>query len=138
MCVSGLICVATSSALLLLDADNDAQDTIWLNGVYKSSGSSSAGATCPDLDDDAGETVTGKMAIRSLHDKSKRSVGDNGNGFTEHIKSFRIIVLIGITLPITHHLLAIFASFASSSQDLSIPPTTSSFPRPTTAAPLLA
>jgi hypothetical protein len=54
MFVSGLICVA--SALVLLDADNDAQDMIRLKRVYKSSGSSNAGATCPDVDDDAGET----------------------------------------------------------------------------------
>jgi hypothetical protein len=68
-------------------------------------------------------------------------MGDNGNGLTEHLESIRIIVLICITLPIIHHfhhLLAVFASFASSSQYLSTTPTTSSFPGPTAAAPLLA
>jgi len=71
MCVSGVIGVA--SVLVSIDADDDAQDMIGPSRVYKSSGSSNAGTTSPDVDDVADEITTGKTASHSSHDASKRS-----------------------------------------------------------------
>jgi len=130
MCVSGVIVIA--SVLVSRYADDNAQDRIGLSRVYKSSGSSNAGTTIPDVDDVADEITTGKTASHSSHDASKRSVGDNDSDFAEHPESIQAARSI-----VGHHFPRYppSSSFASSSRYLRTTSAIFSISSPTAAPP---
>jgi len=54
--------------------------------------------------------MTGKTVSRSFHDVSKRSVGDNDNGFTEHLESIQIVdTAFPVILLLVRIVLVVFA-----------------------------
>ena len=92
-----------------------------MNGLsreHKSFGSSDTGVTSPNANGDAGETMTGDTS-RTLHDASKRSVGDDDNDLKGASNP-----PISLASPYQPSATS-SSSVASSSQYLCITPTTS-------------